>query len=65
MQELNKKRLKMGWNQNYFGVLLFFTHLYNVIIKEQPEAVALHDGDVMPTVWATAGKRIENLFSIK
>ena len=29
------------------------THLHNVIIKQQPEAMALHYGDVMTSIWAT------------
>lgn len=29
------------------------THLDNVIIKQQPEAVTLHYGDVMPPIWPT------------
>lgn len=28
-------------------------HLYNIIIVEQPEAVALHNGDVVASVGAT------------
>lgn len=47
-----KRSLRMGWNQSF----LLLTHLHNVIIKQQPEAVALHNGDVVPTVWATAKK---------
>lgn len=47
----------MGCSEISGGVCwIFVTHLHNVIIKEQPEAVALHDGDVVPTVGATAGK---------
>lgn len=54
----------MGCNESLGVFFCFFvTHLYNVIIKEQPEAVALHDGDVMPTVGATAGKGIANLLA--
>lgn len=33
------------------------TYLYDVIIKQQPKAMALHDGDIMSTVWTTAGKK--------
>ena len=33
------------------------THLHNVVVKQQPEAVALHDGDVVASVWA-AGERV-------
>lgn len=29
------------------------TYLHNVIIKQQPEAVTLHYGDVMTSVWTT------------
>lgn len=29
------------------------THLHNVIVKQQPEAVTLHYGDVMTSIWAT------------
>lgn len=28
------------------------THLHDVIVEQQPEAVALHNGDVMSSVWA-------------
>lgn len=58
-----ERSLKNGLKSEFLGVLEFLTHLYNVIIKQQPEAVALHDGDVMSTVWATAGKGMENLLS--
>lgn len=38
------------------------TYLYNVVIKQQPKAMALHNGDIMSTVWTTArNKRIEDL----
>lgn len=33
-------------------------HLYNVIVKQQPEVVAFHDGDVVSPVWTTAGIKI-------
>lgn len=29
------------------------THLHNVVIEQQPEAMALHYGDVMSSVWTT------------
>lgn len=29
------------------------TYLYNIIIKQQPEVVAFHDGDVVTPVWTT------------
>ncbi len=32
---------------------IYRSYLNNVIIKQQPEAMTLHDGDVMPSVWAT------------
>lgn len=57
MQVSSGKEPKNGLKAEFLRLLLFLTHLYNVIIKQQPEAVALHDGDVMPMVWATAGKR--------
>ena len=28
------------------------TYIYNIIIKEQPEAVTFDDADVMPSVWS-------------
>lgn len=31
------------------------THLHDVVIKQQPEAVTLHDGDVMTPIGATEG----------
>lgn len=41
------------------------TYLYNVIIKQQPKAMALHDGDIMSTVWTTARKkRIKDLLIV-
>lgn len=33
------------------------SHLYDVVVKQQPEAVALDDGDVVSAVWAAAGHR--------
>lgn len=57
MQVSNGEEPKNGLQWDFWGVCwIFVTHLHNVIIKEQPEAVALHDGDVVPTVGATAGK---------
>lgn len=38
-EHINKPRLRV-------------THLHNVIIEQQPEAVTLHYGDVMTSVWA-------------
>lgn len=32
------------------------TYLYDVIIEEQPKTVALHNGDIMSTIWTTATK---------
>lgn len=29
------------------------TYLYNVIIKQQPEVVAFHNGNVVSPVWTT------------
>lgn len=37
-------------------------HLYDVVIKEQPEAVTLDDGDVMTSV-GTAGRRRKRFHS--
>lgn len=33
------------------------SHLYDVVVKQQPEAVALDDGDVVSAVWSAAGHR--------
>lgn len=35
------------------GLRVSVTHLHDVIIKQQPEAMALHYGDVMTSIWAT------------
>ena len=35
----------------------FFSHLYNVVIKQQPEAVALDDSDVVSAVGTTAEQK--------
>lgn len=32
------------------------TYLYNVVIKQQPEAMTFHNGDVMPAVRTTGEK---------
>lgn len=32
------------------------THLYNVVIKQQPEIVTFHNGNVMSPVWTAASK---------
>ncbi len=32
------------------------TYLYNIIIKQQPEVVAFHNGDVVTPVWTTEKK---------
>lgn len=33
------------------------TYLYNVIIKQQPEVVAFHNGNVVSPVWTTGEKK--------
>lgn len=33
------------------------TYLYNVIIKQQPEVVAFHNGNVVSPVWTTEKKK--------
>lgn len=49
--EKKKTALLTGLKENKMKTQ---SHLYDVIIKEQPEAVALDDGDVVPTVGTTA-----------
>ena len=34
-----------------------FSHLYDVVVEQQPEAVALHDRDVVSAVWTAAERR--------
>lgn len=39
------------------------SYLNNVVVKEQPEAVTLHNGDVVSTVGTTAAQRGETMGS--
>lgn len=56
----NKKHTRLQMNKQMSqgtlstpGLRVSVTHLHDVIIKQQPEAVALHYGDVMTSIWAT------------
>lgn len=44
------------------GERLRVTHLHNVIIKQQPEAMTLHDGDVMTSIWPTEETQTEGSY---
>lgn len=33
------------------------THLYNVVVKQQPEIVTFHNGNVVSPVWTTEIKK--------
>ncbi len=33
------------------------TYLYNVIIKQKPEAMTLHYSDIMTSIWTTTKKK--------
>lgn len=35
-------------------------YLYNVVIKQQPEVVTLHNGNVVSSVWATENKTTQS-----
>ena len=54
-------KVSRQWNGVQYKMMIFDTneptHLHNVVVKQQPEAVALHDGDVVASVWA-AGERV-------